>query len=432
MEHHPGDAVAWFRPEERRKVPWDGDPSKLAVPHPQGARLAPHDSFAARTEPQRGRSAPWTAADVQTAEDLRQAMTGALLHQAERQLAHLSAYDSLTGMANRRTVEARLKRWSLDGAPPCATLLFIDLDRFKAINDTLGHQAGDECLIEVAARLLRLAPPGSLAGRLGGDEFVLFWPGAARPAAQALADALVLELDRSFVAPLGSSAKSDRLFTAIVDMARTLNMRTVAEGCETWEQWRTLQTAGCEFMQGWLAAPALDAPGAERLLRSAAQVCQPPATIRLLADDLWRTTDADRPGLPGRMIIQKDGLLGGDIFLAAVQLTRIAMTVVDPRQPDMPVVFANRAFEVMTGYDKSQILGRNCRFLQGPETDAAAIRQIQQALAALQPVTVELINYRADRSTFLNALQISPVFDGSGQLVFFVGSQLDISWRRWI
>ena len=119
--------------------------------------------------------------------------------QAEAQLAHLSAYDPLTGLSNRRTLEAHMAEWRLDAKQRPAALLFLDLDRFKTINDSFGHVAGDAILVQVASRLRVMAPANGIASRLGGDEFILFWPGAKRCEAEALAELLVQELARPFL-----------------------------------------------------------------------------------------------------------------------------------------------------------------------------------------------------------------------------------------
>jgi diguanylate cyclase (GGDEF)-like protein len=128
---------------------------------------------------------------VEAAHDLRRAVTGALLWQAEAQLAHLSAFDPLTTLANRRTLKSLMDQCAVTGEHTRAAMLFFDLDRFKGINDVLGHGAGDHVLVEVAARLRRLTPPDAVAGRLGGDEFVVFWPGAGRSEGEALAASLL-------------------------------------------------------------------------------------------------------------------------------------------------------------------------------------------------------------------------------------------------
>lgn len=119
-----------------------------------------------------------------------------------------------------------------------------------------------------------------------------------------------------------------------------------------------------------------------------------------------------------------------DIFFAAVETTRMPMTVTDPHLPDNPIVFANRAFLEMTGYSADEIIGNNCRFLQGPETDRSSIDDVRESIENRREFATEVLNYRKDGSSFWNALFVSPVFDESGRLVYFFGSQLDVSRRR--
>ncbi|MBA1203190.1 PAS domain-containing protein [Pseudomonas capeferrum] len=121
---------------------------------------------------------------------------------------------------------------------------------------------------------------------------------------------------------------------------------------------------------------------------------------------------------------------GKNIFFAAVETTRMPMIVTDPKRDDNPIIFANQAFLEMTGYAVEEILGHNCRFLQGPETDQAVISQVREAIASEQELAVEIINYRKDGSTFWNALFVSPVYNDAGELIYFFASQLDVSRRR--
>ncbi len=121
---------------------------------------------------------------------------------------------------------------------------------------------------------------------------------------------------------------------------------------------------------------------------------------------------------------------GRDIFFAAVQTLHMPVAVADPRLPDMPLVFVNHAFCEMTGYAREEILGRNCRFLQGPETDAATVDRLREAVAARDEVTVELLNYRKNGSAFWNALFLTPVRDVAGELIYYFSSQLDVTRRR--
>ena len=117
----------------------------------------------------------------------------------------------------------------------------------------------------------------------------------------------------------------------------------------------------------------------------------------------------------------------GLLFEQAMAQTRMAVCLSDARQPDFPIVFANRAFGLLTGYDQDEIIGRNCRFLQGPKTSRAAVARIAEALTREDVVVVELLNYRKDGETFWNALHIGPIYDHEGQLLYFFGSQWDVT-----
>ena len=119
-----------------------------------------------------------------------------------------------------------------------------------------------------------------------------------------------------------------------------------------------------------------------------------------------------------------------DVFFAAVEMTRMPMIVTDPNQSDNPIAFANQAFLRMTGYDRAEIVGRNCRFLQGPDTDRETVAEVRRAVEARQEIATDILNYRKDGSTFWNALFISPVLDAAGNVIYFFASQLDVSRRR--
>ncbi|MER8487352.1 PAS domain-containing protein [Mesorhizobium australicum] len=120
----------------------------------------------------------------------------------------------------------------------------------------------------------------------------------------------------------------------------------------------------------------------------------------------------------------------GDPFAAAIRATRMSMIITDPRRQDNPIVFANEAFLRLTGYERDEVLGKNCRFLQGPQSDKEAIAQIRAAIADETDISVDILNYRKDGSTFWNALYISPVSNDKGELQFFFASQLDVSDRK--
>ncbi len=113
----------------------------------------------------------------------------------------------------------------------------------------------------------------------------------------------------------------------------------------------------------------------------------------------------------------------------ALAATEEGITIADARQPDFPIIYANPGFERLTGYSVTGILGQNCRFLQGPGTDQSTVDKIRQALRLQKPVTVELLNYRKDGTTFWNRLSITPIADQNQTVTHYIGVQSDITER---
>ena len=107
------------------------------------------------------------------------------------------------------------------------------------------------------------------------------------------------------------------------------------------------------------------------------------------------------------------------------------MVVTDARQPDHPIILANQAFLQLTGYAADEVIGRNCRFLQGVGTSASVVAQIRHALDEVREITTEILNYRKDGSAFWNQLHFSPIFDDHGTLSYYFASQIDVTdFRR--
>ena len=115
--------------------------------------------------------------------------------------------------------------------------------------------------------------------------------------------------------------------------------------------------------------------------------------------------------------------------IRAVASAPIGIVIADAREPDNPLIYVNAAFETLTGYSKEQILGKNCRILQGPETDPATIATIREGIQSEQTVTTVIRNYRADGAPFWNEVTIAPLRNEVGTVTHFVGFQVDVTER---
>nr|AML78868.1 putative LOV domain-containing protein [Pityrogramma trifoliata] len=112
-----------------------------------------------------------------------------------------------------------------------------------------------------------------------------------------------------------------------------------------------------------------------------------------------------------------------------LSLTKVQQSFVlaNPHLPDTPIVHASEMFLRLTGYSHEEVVGRNCRFLQGPETDCRAVQLIGECIRAGKSCTVKLLNYRKDKTPFWNLLHIAPVRSSAGKVAFYVGVQLDVT-----
>lgn len=118
------------------------------------------------------------------------------------------------------------------------------------------------------------------------------------------------------------------------------------------------------------------------------------------------------------------------ILQRAVDAAPNGVLITDNHRPDNPIIFANPAFERMTGYHAEEILGRNCRFLQGEDRDQPGLTDLRAAFTAGEPATVLLRNYRKDGTLFWNRLHIAPVRDQQGSISHYVGLQEDVTRQR--
>jgi PAS domain S-box-containing protein len=114
----------------------------------------------------------------------------------------------------------------------------------------------------------------------------------------------------------------------------------------------------------------------------------------------------------------------------AIDEAPVGITITDPDRPDNPMIYINDAFEKLTGYSKTNSVGRNCRFLQGEGSDPNAVAEMREAVADGDPVSVELRNYRKGGEPFWNKVDIAPVHGPDGDVSNFVGFQTDITDRK--
>ena len=105
----------------------------------------------------------------------------------------------------------------------------------------------------------------------------------------------------------------------------------------------------------------------------------------------------------------------------------IAAVISNPRLPDNPIVECNEAFVTLTGYQSSEIIGHNCRFLTGAGTEPWLTEMLRNGIRRRQPVMVEILNYKKDGTPFRNAVMVAPIFDAAGELEYYLGSQVEIS-----
>lgn len=118
--------------------------------------------------------------------------------------------------------------------------------------------------------------------------------------------------------------------------------------------------------------------------------------------------------------------LSHDRLIESIAHSPIATVVSDPSRPDNPLVAVNPAFCALTGYGEAEVVGRNCRFLAGRDTDRRVTEAIRDAIGNARPVLVEILNYRRDETAFLNGVMITPLFDEDEKLRYFLGSQVDL------
>jgi diguanylate cyclase (GGDEF)-like protein len=207
----PENAILWFRPEVVETVRWGGNPDKAAEIDPATGRTSPRKSFEAWKVKMDGRSAPWTPADLKAAGELRRAISDHLLAKAEGTISNLDVVDSLTLLPNRRRfqTELRLRAESSEGGD--VSVILINIDRFKQVNEAFGHTVGDQLLLQVTRRLASIVNSNVLLARLGGDEFAVMCSGNAASRADEIAE----EITNVLAAPFELGGKPFRITASL-------------------------------------------------------------------------------------------------------------------------------------------------------------------------------------------------------------------------
>lgn len=128
-------------------------------------------------------------------------------------------------------------------------------------------------------------------------------------------------------------------------------------------------------------------------------------------------------------VVEKDNGLIPQILSSILDECVNGVTLADPDLEGTPIVYANKAFERLTGYSQEDIIGHNCRFLQGPDREQEARFQLADAIKSHKPIEVTLRNYRKNGELFFNHLKITPLFDRKGRVIYYLGVQYDVTYQ---
>lgn len=215
----------------------------------------------------------------------------------------------------------------------------------------------------------------------------------------------IVKLDKDLVqslpGPVGAAVVS-----AIVDITHSYGGLVLAECIETAEQEAAARELGVDLGQGWaFGRPERPAPTAAA---SARPVARPVVHVRRPDPALPDPAVGLKPeAAPDELDPASAGLSA--LLARAVDAGVGGVCIVDVQAPDQPVVYVNHAFEQMTGYAAAEVIGRNCRLLQGPETDPEVVTEIRRAVVLGQEIRAVVRNYRRDGSPWWNELHLSPV-----------------------
>lgn len=128
-------------------------------------------------------------------------------------------------------------------------------------------------------------------------------------------------------------------------------------------------------------------------------------------------------------IVKKDSGIIPQVLTAILEECVNGVTLADPDLEDCPIIYANKAFERLTGYSQEDIIGKNCRFLQGNNREQDARYKIKEAMKNHEVVEVTLQNYKKDGTLFHNHLKVTPLLDNKHRVLYYLGLQYDITFK---
>lgn len=131
--------------------------------------------------------------------------------------------------------------------------------------------------------------------------------------------------------------------------------------------------------------------------------------------------------MPMAFIIEKDPNLIPHVLTKILDSTNNGITLSDPDIADMPIIYANKAFETMTGYSQAETIGRNCRFLQSEDRNQESRFRLREAIDNKKSIEADIRNYKKNGEMFYNHLVLNPLFDDQKQLIYYLGIQYDIT-----
>lgn len=245
----------------------------------------------------------------------------------------------------------------------------------------------------------------------------------------------VVKLDKEIVQQLPGAA-SAAVVAAVVDITHSYGGCVLAECVETAEQAAAAYELGVDLAQGWFFGRpeerTAQLPGAA-LARSRRTTAPRAEAVGHSGNDnavvIAPTPNPDPAASAVNTAGRQSDAAVEALLTRSVEVCSGGVTIVDMSVDDQPLVYVNAAFERTTGYRSSEVLGRNCRFLQGPATDRHAMSHLRDAVNTGQEYVGVILNYRKDGSTWWNELRLSPIKGSNGRVTHYFGFQSDVTAR---